>query len=171
MYKFLYSSILLLIIVSTEAQNTVPVTLYAQHNQTVFNSGEIIYSKIYARSTKGLHMQPLNIYVDWYTAEGSLLLHQVYLTSFGGTEASFEIPVNYPFSFLRMRMYTLESLMQLPEYKYFDQVIFINQKSNQTLNQLPIKDSLNTLKLNSDESISVKKIMSSFNSRVGTNGY
>jgi len=164
-YKFLYSSVLLLIIVSAEAQITVPVTLYAQHNQTVFNSGETIYSKIYVRSTKGLHMQPLNIYVDWYTAEGSLLVHHVYLTRFGGAEASLEIPANYPFSFLRMRMYTLESLIQLPEYKYFDQVVYIIQKSNQTINQLPNKDIFNTKKLNSDESISVKKIISSFNSK------
>ncbi len=161
-HKFLYTIVLLLFIITSNAQLNLPVTLYAHHNQSVFNSGERVFSKIYVRSTNGLHMQPLNIYVDWYNAEGSLLVHQVYLTNFGGAEASFEVPTDYPFSFLRMRMYTVESLKQLPDYQHFDQVIFINQKLNQHVNQLPIHDTLNTLKLKSDESITVKKVITSF---------
>lgn len=165
LFKYLYTSIFLLIIATADAQLNLPITLYAHHNQSVFNTGERIYSKVYIRSTKGLHMQPMNIYVDWYNSEGSLLSHQVYLTNFGGAEASFEVPADYTFSFLRMRMYTSSSLKQLPDYQFFDQVIFINQKLNQHIKPVFNNDSLSTLKLQSDESISIKKMMSSFNAK------
>lgn len=164
-FKYLYTSIFLLIIAKADAQLNLPITLYAHHNQSVFNKGERVYSKIYIRSTKGLQMQPMNIYVDWYNSEGSLLSHQVYLTSFGGAEASFEIPADYSFSFLRMRIYTSSSLKQLPDSQFFDQVIFINQQLNQHIKPVVNSDSVSNLKQQSDESISVKKIMSSFSAK------
>ncbi|MDP3393920.1 hypothetical protein [Sediminibacterium sp.] len=164
-FKLLYTSIFLCFILSAEAQLNLPVALYAQHNQSIFNIKERIYSKIYVRSSKGLHMQPLNIYVDWYTAEGTLLVHQIYLTKFGGAEASFEIPVDYPFAFLRMRMYTLENLKLLPNYQFSDQIIFVNQKSNFSQKQIPESINSNSVKLQSDEAITVKKVFSSFSTK------
>ena len=164
-FKLLYTSVFLFIVLTAEAQLNLPVTLYAHHNQSIFNTEERIYSKIYALSLSGLNMQPLNIYVDWYTAEGVLLVHQIYLTKFGGAEASFEVPKDYPFAFLRMRMYTKESLKLLPNFQFSDQVVFVNQKSNLSLKQLPDSISNNSVKLQSDESITVKKIFSSFSSK------
>ncbi|MFN3299618.1 MAG: hypothetical protein ACK41Z_05440 [Sediminibacterium sp.] len=164
-FKFWSTLIFLVGIVFVDAQVNLPVTFYAQHNQTVFNCGERIHSKIYVRSLKGLHMQPLNIYVDWYTAEGNLLAHQIYLTNFGGAEASFQVPTDYPLSFLRMRMYTLASLKQLPNMQFSDQVIFVHQPTNFSVKNQ--QDSLlpNTLKDQSDELINVKKVATSFNAK------
>lgn len=164
-FKFWSTLIFLVGIVFVDAQVNLPVTFYAQHNQTVFNCGERIHIKIYVRSLKGLHMQPLNIYVDWYTAEGNLLAHQIYLTNFGGAEASFQVPTDYPLSFLRMRMYTLASLKQLPNMQFSDQVIFVHQPTNFSVKNQ--QDSLlpNTLKDQSDELINVKKVATSFNAK------
>lgn len=164
-FKYWFTSFFLILSIFINAQINIPVTLYAHHNQTLFNAGEQIYTKVYVRSTKGLHMQPLNIYVDWYTAEGNLLAHQIYLTKFGGAEASFQVPTDYPFSFLRMRMYTLGSLKQLPNMQFSDQIIFVHQTTNLNVKQLP--DSLlpNTLTEQSDESIVVKRIRTSFDSK------
>lgn len=164
-FKFWSTLIFLVVIVFVDAQVNLPVTFYAHHNQTVFNYGERIYSKIYMRSSKGLHMQPLNIYVDWYTAEGNLLAHQIYLTKFGGAEASFQVPADYPFAFLRMRMYTMASLKQLPNMQFSDQVIFVHQPSNFSVKEQ--QDSLltNTLKVQADELIDVKKVATSFNAK------
>ncbi|MBT9485794.1 hypothetical protein [Sediminibacterium sp.] len=163
--KFFYTLLLLIVVVNTNAQLNLPVTLYAHHNQTVFNTGEQIYSKIYARSIKGLHMQPLNIYVDWYTAEGSLLKHQIYLTTFGGAEANFQVPVDYPFAFLRMRMYTAQSLKQLPEFQFTDQVVFVKQQTSSNTKHLPDSILASTLNSQSDQSISINKVASSFEAK------
>jgi len=163
--KFFYTLLLLIIVVNTNAQLNLPVTLYAHHNQTVFNTGEQIYSKIYARSIKGLHMQPLNIYVDWYTAEGSLLKHQIYLTKFGGAEANFQVPEDYPFAFLRMRMYTAQSLKQLPEFQFSDQVVFVKQQTSSNTKHLPDSIFASTLNSQSDQSISINKVASSFEAK------
>lgn len=164
-FKFLYTWLLVLIIINTNAQLNLPVTLYAQHNQSVFNVGERVHSKIYVRSSKGLHMQPLNIYVDWYNPEGSLLTHQIYLTKFGGAEAGFEVPVDYPFSFLRVRMYTVGSLKQSSDFQFFDQVVFVNQQQNVRSKQLVDSALTNFIQIQSDESIVVKKVVSSFNAK------
>ncbi|HQS23272.1 MAG TPA: hypothetical protein PLJ41_02480 [Sediminibacterium sp.] len=110
-------------------------------------------------------MQPLNIYVDWYTAEGSLLKHQIYLTKFGGAEANFQVPEDYPFAFLRMRMYTAQSLKQLPEFQFSDQVVFVKQQTSSNTKHLPDSIFASTLNSQSDQSISINKVASSFEAK------
>lgn len=146
-------------------QNLSSVSIYAHNNQAVYSKGEIIHSKVYVKISTGLHMQPINVYIDWYSAEGKLLVHQIYLTKFGGAEIGYSIPKDYTFSYLRMRMYTMNSLQQSLENKFSDQVIFVHQSDISTIEET---DSISFNKPNqiqSDESISVKSIASSFDSK------
>lgn len=102
-------------------------SIYAHQAKSVYGVGEKIYSKLYIRQNNRLLMQPVNVYVDWYNAEGILLEHQIYLAQKGGADIGFVIPKEYQFSFLRMRAYTLVSINQLPEFRYCDQVVAIYQ--------------------------------------------
>lgn len=102
-------------------------SLYAHQAKSVYGVGEKIYSKLYIRQNNRLLMQLVNVYVDWYNAEGLLLEHQIYLAQKGGADIGFVIPKEYQFAFLRMRAYTLVSINQLPEFRYCDQVVAVYQ--------------------------------------------
>lgn len=160
--KYIAFSICIFIRLTSFAQNNFPVSLYAHNNQTIYHKDEQVYSKIYLRTPQGLHMQPLNIYVDWYHANGNLLAHQAYLTALGGAEAGFLIPVNYDSQYIRMRMYTMLSLKQIPDNQFFDQVVFVHQSlgSNQaTLNN----NEINSLsKSSEDEFLQITNVTQSF---------
>lgn len=144
------------------SQTLAPTTIYSHNNQTFYNTSETIHSKIYVKTTSGLLMQPINVYVDWYTADGKLLDHQIYLSKFGGAETSFVIPSEYSFSFLRMRMYTMNMLQQTLETKFSDQVIFVNQPSVYNSSKQDSSTFHKSIQMQSDKTIIVKKIAASF---------
>lgn len=128
MRKFL----LLLMIVgmgcfSLDAQPPNFQSLYAHQAKSVYGPGEKLFNKVYIRQNNRLLMQPVNLYVDWYNAEGLLLEHQIYLAQKGGADISFIVPRDYPFTFLRMRAYTLISMNQFPAFRYCDQVVAVYQ--------------------------------------------
>lgn len=128
MRKFLF----LLMIVgmgsfSLDAQPPNFHSLYAHQAKFVYGPGEKLFSKVYIRQNNRLLMQPVNLYVDWYNAEGVLLEHQIYLSQKGGADISFIVPKDYPFTFLRMRAYTLISMNQFPAFRYCDQVVAVYQ--------------------------------------------
>lgn len=160
--KYLAISIYLFITLTTFAQNNFAVSLYAHHNQTIYQKGEQVFSKIYLRTPQGLHMNPLNIYVDWYHANGNLMAHQTYLTEFGGAEAGFLIPVDYDSQYIRIRMYTMHSLKQIPNNQFFDQVVFVHQSvgsKQATLNN----NEINSLsKSSEDEFLQITNVTQSF---------
>ena len=139
MRKFL---LLLMIVgmgsVSLNAQTPNFHSLYAHQAKAVYGAGEKLFSKVYIRQNNRLMMQPVNLYVDWYNAEGALLEHQVYLSQKGGADISFTVPGDYPFAFLRMRAYTLISMNQLPAFRYCDQVVAVYQSG---INSYPMIDS------------------------------
>lgn len=144
------------------AQTLQPVSIYAHNNQAVYNTSETIHSKIYIKTPSGLLMQPINVYVDWYSADGKLLVHQIYLSKLGGAETSYLIPSDYSFSYLRMRMYTMNSLQQSLETKFADQVIFVHQPSVYNNWNQDSSSSHDLIQRQSDKYIFVKKIASSF---------
>jgi len=160
--KYVSLSICIFIALTSFAQNNFPVSLYAHNNQTIYHKGEQVFSKIYLRTPQGLHMKPLNIYVDWYHANGSLLAHQTYLTAFGGAEAGFLIPVNYDSQYIRMRMYTMHSLKQIPDNQFFDQVVFVHQPAGSK--QITLKNNeINPLsKSTEDEFLQITNVTQSF---------
>lgn len=128
MRKFL----LLLMIVgfsgfSLDAQPPNFHSLYAHQAKSVYGPGEKLFSKVYIHQNNRLLMQPVNLYVDWYNVEGLLLEHQIYLAQKGGADISFIVPKDYPFTFLRMRAYTLVSMNQFPAFRYCDQVVAVYQ--------------------------------------------
>lgn len=128
MRKFL----LLLMIVgmggfSLDAQPPNFQSLYAHQAKSIYGPGEKLFNKVYIRQNNRLLMQPVNLYVDWYNAEGLLLEHQIYLAQKGGADISFIVPRDYPFTFLRMRAYTLISMNQFPAFRYCDQVVAVYQ--------------------------------------------
>lgn len=128
MRKFL----LLLMIVgmggfSLDAQPPNFQSLYTHQAKAVYGPGEKLFNKVYIRQNNRLLMQPVNLYVDWYNAEGLLLEHQIYLAQKGGADISFIVPRDYPFTFLRMRAYTLISMNQFPAFRYCDQVVAVYQ--------------------------------------------
>lgn len=128
---------------SLNAQQMIFHSLYAHQAKSVYGIGEKIFSKIYVRQNNRLMMQPVNVYVDWYNAEGLLIEHQIYLAQNGGADISFIVPKEYAFSFLRMRAYTLVSMNQLPEFRYCDQVVAVYQSGTNRLNADSIANSFN----------------------------
>lgn len=114
---------------SLNAQQPSFHSLYAHQAKSVYGAGERIYSKIYVRQNNRLLMQPVNVYVDWYNAEGLLLEHQAYLAQKGGADINFLVPKQYASAFLRMRAYTLISINQIPEFRYCDQVVPVYQSN------------------------------------------
>jgi len=144
------------------SQNLSPISIYAHNNQAVYSVGETVHSKIYIKTGTGLLMQPINVYIDWYSADGNLLVHQIYLSNLGGAESSYSIPSDYSFTYLRMRMYTMNSLQQSPESKFSDQVIFLTQPSVRNNMIQDSSASHKPIELQSDKNILVKKIVTSF---------
>jgi hypothetical protein len=133
MSKYALSFFLLFIFsFQIEAQYRKGVTVYAHTNQTVYKAGEIVYAKLYIHAGDTLMVDPMNVYADWYTAEGALLAHQSYFSNLGGAEASFVIPDKYAFNFLRVRFYTWSSIQQGAGNAYSEQVVFVNNQSSRS---------------------------------------
>ncbi len=152
------------------AQQTVFHSLYAHQAKSVYGAGEKLYSKIYVRQNNRLLMQPVNVYVDWYDAEGILLEHQTYLAQKGGADISFIISKQYASAFLRMRAYTLVSINQVPEFRYCDQVIPVYQSTlssviNDSESNKYIKSGQDTAMNISDDLITIIKYSQSFNAK------
>lgn len=152
------------------AQQPVFHSLYAHQAKSVYGVGEKLYSKIYVRQNNRLLMQPVNVYVDWYDAEGILLEHQAYLAQKGGADISFHVPKQYASAFLRMRAYTLVSINQVPEIRYCDQVIPIYQRNlNTVVNDSESNKSIaadhNTAMNISGDLITIKKYSQSFDAK------
>lgn len=160
--KYFALNILMLFSLTAFAQKLEPVSIYAHNNQTIYNKGEQVLSKIYLLTPAGLHMQPLNVYVDWYHADGHLLMHQIYLTQMGGAEAGFIIPVDYDSQYVRMRMYTMHSLKQIPNSQFFDQVVFVHQAPVSKQANLEEKTTTVLSKSSEDELLQITKVAHSF---------
>lgn len=160
--KYFTLSIFMFFSLTAFTQKLEPVSIYAHNNQTIYNKGEQVLSKIYLRTPSGLHMQPLNIYVDWYHADGHLLMHQIYLTQMGGAEAGFIIPVDYDSQYVRMRMYTMHSLKQTPNSQFFDQVVFVHQANGSKRANLNEQTTTILSKSSEDESLQITKVAHSF---------
>lgn len=152
------------------AQQPVFHSLYAHQAKSVYGAGEKLYSKIYVRQNNRLLMQPVNVYVDWYDAEGILLEHQTYLAQKGGADISFLVPKQYASAFLRMRAYTLVSINQVPEFRYCDQVIPVYQRNLNTVltdsesNKSIAADHDTAMNISGDL-ITIKKYSQSFNAK------
>lgn len=155
---------------SLNAQPPAFHSLYAHQAKSVYGAGEKVYSKIYVRQNNRLLMQPVNVYVDWYNAEGLLLEHQAYLAQKGGADISFLVPKQYAFAFLRMRAYTLISINQIPEFRYCDQVVPVYQSNlSSVVNDSAINKSLSTVQdaaMNiSEDLIEITKHSQSFDAK------
>lgn len=152
------------------AQQPVFHSLYAHQAKSVYGAGEKLYSKIYVRQNNRLLMQPVNVYVDWYDAEGILLEHQTYLAQKGGADISFLVPKQYASAFLRMRAYTLVSINQVLEFRYCDQVIPVYQRNLNTVltdsesNKSIAADHDTEMNISGDL-ITIKKYSQSFNAK------
>ncbi len=166
MYKHLVLLFICCIfILQLNAQYRKGVTVYAHTNQNVYRVGETVYAKLYVLAGDTLMVDPVNVYLDWYNAEGLLLSHQAYLSSLGGAEASFVIPENYVGNFVRVRMYTWNSIQQGTGNAYAEQVVFLNNKSSKTNSindNSNLKDSLFELAENTaDAQIQIELIQKS----------
>lgn len=118
--------------IQISAQLNKGIAMYAHTNQQLYRVGETVFAKLYILEADTLMVQPVNIYADWYNAEGNLIQHQIFLSKLGGAEASFTIPSQYAFDFVRLRLYTLASLQQTGQPVYSDQVVFIKRKKTES---------------------------------------
>ncbi len=125
------------------AQINKEIAIYAHTNQQLYRAGETVFAKLFIVDADTLMLQPVNIYADWYNAEGYLIEHQTVLSEFGGATATFTIPAQYSFEFVRLRLYTLTSLQQSSQSAYSDQVIFVRNKKK--INKLSNLDSINNV--------------------------
>lgn len=160
--KYIVLSIYMMLSFPAFSQKIEPVSIYAHNNQTIYNKGEQVLSKLYLRTPGGLHMQTINVYVDWYHADGHLLEHQIYLSQLGGAEAGFKIPLDYDSQYVRMRMYTMHSLKQIPNSQFFDQVVFVHQalgSKQANASNLPTTVLSNSTE---DASLQINKVAHSF---------
>lgn len=155
---------------SLKAQQPNFHSLYAHQAKSVYGTGDKVYSKIYVRQNNRLLMQPVNVYVDWYNADGLLLEHQTYLAQKGGADINFVVPKNYAFAFLRMRAYTLISINQTPEFRYCDQVVPVYQPNLSSVEKDSVKNISQPLEqVNaqdiSEDLIAIKQYSQSFDAK------
>lgn len=130
--RCLYFLFFLVFTYQLSAQLNKGIAMYAHTNQQLYRAGETVFAKLYILEADTLMVQPVNIYADWYNAEGNLIQHQIFLSKLGGAEASFTIPAQYAADFVRLRLYTLASLEQTGQPVYSDQVVFVKRKKTES---------------------------------------
>ena len=80
--------------------------IHIHFDKPVYNKGETIWMKLYLMAGADLSDYSKNIYVDWFTAEGKLLEHQIAPVLQSSAKMQFQIPAAYEGSTLYAVAYT-----------------------------------------------------------------
>ncbi len=108
--------------------------IHIHFDKNIYNKAETVWYKAYLLQGRDTGKASMNIYLDWYGADGKPLSQSVSPIILSAASGSFEIPANYPGDFIEIRAYTKWMLNDDPELLYRRQLL-IHQPAAKTTNQ------------------------------------
>ena len=105
--------------------------IHIHFDKNIYNKAETVWYKAYLLQGRDTGKASMNIYLEWYGADGKILSQSVSPLVFSAAAGSFEIPANYTGDFIEIRAYTKWMLNDEPEFLYRRQLI-IHQPSSKT---------------------------------------
>ena len=102
--------------------------IHIHFDKNIYNKGETVWYKAYTIQGRDTGLASMNLYLEWYGADGKSLSQTVSPIILSAAAGSFEIPANYAGDFLEVRAFTKWMLNDDPAFLYRRQLL-VNQPS------------------------------------------
>ncbi|MES2330663.1 MAG: hypothetical protein V4539_13755 [Bacteroidota bacterium] len=103
---------------SVYADRSAPEKIHIHFDKTIYNKGETVWYKIYILQGRDTTAASMNVYLEWYDADGKMIRQTVAPILLSTAQGSFDIPADYKGESLHVRAYTRWMLNDDPAFSY-----------------------------------------------------
>ena len=116
------------------ADRSAPEKIHIHFDKPIYNKGETVWYKIYILQGKrnDTAATSMNVYLDWYNADGKLITHTAAPILFSSSQGSFDIPEDYKGELIQVKAYTRWMLNDDPAFSYRRELI-VNTTTAKTI--------------------------------------
>ncbi|MEO8173284.1 MAG: hypothetical protein ABI581_09385, partial [Sediminibacterium sp.] len=123
---------------SIYADRLVPEKIHIHFDKTIYNKGETVWYKIYILQGSDTAATSMNVYLEWYDADGKAITNTVAPTLLSTSQGSFDIPEDYKGESLHVKAFTRWMLNDDPAFSYQRQLL-VNTRTPKTIKPVPNK--------------------------------
>ncbi|MEI8074473.1 MAG: hypothetical protein WCH78_06965 [Bacteroidota bacterium] len=120
------------------ADRSAPERIHIHFDKNIYNKGETIWYKAYILQGSDTGSASMNVYLEWYAADGKPISRSVAPIVLSASSGSFDIPTDYKGELIEVRAYTRWMLNDDPAFLYRRQLV-INNSSSKTPDPPPSK--------------------------------
>lgn len=117
--------------------------IHIHFDKTVYNKGETVWYKIYVLQGSDTTAISLNVYLEWYDAEGKIIKHTVAPLILSTAQGSFDIPADYKSESIQVKAFTRWMLNDDPAFSYRRELL-VNTNTIKTVKPAPDKTTIET---------------------------
>jgi hypothetical protein len=102
------------------ADRLAPEKIHIHFDKTIYNRGETVWYKVYILQGNGSDTAAtsMNVYLEWYDADGKLITHTAAPILLSTSQGSFDIPADYKGESLQVKAFTRWMLNDDPAFNY-----------------------------------------------------
>jgi hypothetical protein len=117
--------------------------IHIHFDKTIYNKGETVWYKVYILqgNSSDTAVASMNVYLDWYDADGKLITHTSAPVLFSTSQGSFDIPADYKGESLQVKAFTRWMLNDDPAFSYHRELA-VNTNTPKTTKPPPNKTSV-----------------------------
>lgn len=125
------------------ADRLAPEKIHIHFDKTVYNKGETVWYKIYILQGSDTAASSMNVYLEWYDAEGKQITNTVAPILLSTSQGSFDIPLDYKGESLQVKAFTRWMLNDDPAFSYRRELV-VNTRTLKTTAPAPNKTTVET---------------------------
>jgi hypothetical protein len=120
-----------------------PEKIHIHFDKSVYNRGDTIWYKVYILQGKSSDTAAgsMNVYLEWYDADGKPITHTASPVIFSTSAGSFDIPGDYKGGSLHVKAFTRWMLNEDPAFSYQRDLV-INTNATKTVKPVPNRTTL-----------------------------
>jgi hypothetical protein len=117
------------------AERAAPEKIHIHFDKTIYNKGDTVWYKVYILQGSDTAAASMNVYLEWYDAEGKLITQTVAPVLFSTSQGSFDIPADYKGELLQVKAFTRWMLNDDPAFSYRRELTVHTNISKTTKNE------------------------------------
>jgi hypothetical protein len=103
---------------SVYADRTAPEKIHIHFDKNIYNKGETVWYKLYLLQGSDTTASSMNVYLEWYDADGKLIMQTAAPVLLSTSQGSFDIPADYKGESLQLKAFTRWMLNDDPAFSY-----------------------------------------------------
>jgi hypothetical protein len=100
------------------AERAAPEKIHIHFDKTIYNKGETVWYKVYILQGSDTTASSMNVYFEWYDADGKLITQTAAPVLLSTSQGSFDIPADYKGESLQVKAFTRWMLNDDPAFSY-----------------------------------------------------